>query len=243
MRDSVDRAMLNLAAGLRKHAWRMRRAASRRRRLKREGRGDFTQSHAASMAGRTALAQSPGRGPGFFVEEGANDGFLESKTYELERGFGWRGLLVEPAPELARAARLARPDSHVVCCALVGSGFDRTHITLGYAAPMTRIGQIADHPRTLATDAPSHLFHAPARTLTSLLDEVGRLEVDFLSLDVEGYRAAAPGGLAERHAPRIVLVEVGDRDERREDVERVLGSRYEVLNRPTGRDLLCRRLD
>jgi hypothetical protein len=40
---------------------------------------------------------------GFFVEVGGNDGISQSNTAYLERYLGWRGLLIEPIPELARA--------------------------------------------------------------------------------------------------------------------------------------------
>ncbi len=45
---------------------------------------------------------------GFFIEAGAYDGFRQSTTYYLEKFRGWRGLLVEPIPELARAASKER---------------------------------------------------------------------------------------------------------------------------------------
>ena len=42
--------------------------------------------------------------PGFFIEAGANDGLKQSNTFYLESRRGWRGLLVEPIPELASVA-------------------------------------------------------------------------------------------------------------------------------------------
>ena len=35
-------------------------------------------------------------GPGFFIEAGALDGEFESYTLDMERKYGWRGLLIEP---------------------------------------------------------------------------------------------------------------------------------------------------
>jgi FkbM family methyltransferase len=208
----------------------------------REGRGDFTHSHPAQPEIRSALVRNLTRHPGFFVEAGANDGYFESNTYELERELGWRGLLVEPAPELAWAARRARPGSHVSWSALVGPERDGGSIHLEYAGPMTRVGSATEHGRAHVIDAPAHLFTAPARTLSSLLDEIGEPVVDFLSLDVEGYEADALRGIAERHAPFLALIEVGEDDERRAEIEDVLGERYEPIERPTSRDLLYRRL-
>ena len=49
----------------------------------------------------------------FFVEAGANDGVDHSTTYSLEKRRGWRGLLIEPIPELARRCAANRRRSIV----------------------------------------------------------------------------------------------------------------------------------
>jgi FkbM family methyltransferase len=83
----------------------------------------------------------------------------------------------------------------------------------------------------------------PARTLSSLLDEVGAAEVDLLSLDVEGYEPQVLAGLdLDRHAPRFVLVEVVD-DAARARVEAALGERYAALERLSPFDVLYARRD
>jgi FkbM family methyltransferase len=241
IRDYVERSIFALPDELRRPVWRLRRRVSRTRRSRRERRGDFSRSHPSQPALRAALARNLTARPGFFVEAGANDGYFESNTYELEREYGWHGVLVEPAPELARAARLARPGSRVVCCALVGPESAGSNTELEYAGAMTRVGAITDHARTLVTDAPPHVFTAPGRTLSSVLDDVGAPAVDFLSLDVEGYEAEVLRGLEDRHAPAIALIEIGEHDERRGDIECVLGPRYELVERPTSRDALYRQ--
>ena len=54
------------------------------------------------------------RDGGFFVEAGGNDGYTQSNTYWLERFRGWRGILVEPMPELYEMCRAGAPrcDGH-----------------------------------------------------------------------------------------------------------------------------------
>src|SRR5689334_13139538 len=66
-----------------------------------------------------ALLNFIGSRGGIFVEAGANDGLSQSNTAYLEFYLGWRGLLVEPIPELAVACRLNRPGAIVEQCALV----------------------------------------------------------------------------------------------------------------------------
>jgi len=148
---------------------------------------------------------------GFFVEVGANDGFRQSNTYWLERFGGWRGLLVEPVPDLARRCAAERPASRVVNCALgatdtpqevtihvgglvskvVDAGQQRNQPDEDFGEPFTRTGWVT----------------VPLRTLSSLLDEMGSPEVDFFSLDVEGYEPQVLAGLEPRHRPRFLLLE------------------------------------
>ena len=50
---------------------------------------------------------------GFFVEVGANNPFDLSQTWHLAKE-GWRGILVEPIPELCEKLRMERADSVVI---------------------------------------------------------------------------------------------------------------------------------
>src|SRR5689334_2098633 len=52
------------------------------------------------------------RKEGFFLDVGANDPQNGSQTWVLEQQ-GWRGILVEPLPELCERLRQARPKSKV----------------------------------------------------------------------------------------------------------------------------------
>jgi FkbM family methyltransferase len=150
----------------------------------------------------------PGRG--FFVEAGANDGYRQSNTYWLERFGGWSGLLVEPVPAFARLCAKERPGSRVVNCALgppdgpgsltihVGGLMSKTEATPGWDAPDPEFGE----PYTKTS-----YVTVPARTLSSLLDEMSAPPIDFLSLDVEGYEPQVLAGIEARHLPRFMLIE------------------------------------
>ena len=63
--------------------------------------------------------------------------------------------------------------------------------------------------RIFLPDCRPYRFTAPARTLSSLLDEhAAGQKVDLLSLDVEGYEVEALLGLdLARHRPRFICVE------------------------------------
>jgi FkbM family methyltransferase len=190
---------------------------------------------------------------GFFVEAGAADGYFQSNTYWLERRRGWRGVLVEPSPVMATQAARERPHSKVFNCALVGSDFDEPSITLKYRGPMTVVDQplnnagsedawrgMGDHP----LDEPEHAFTVPARTLTSVLAEASAPEIDFMSLDVEGYEGEVLRGLdLDRYAPRWLLIETNNDGPREHAILSALGSRYREIGRPSPIDVLFARVE
>ncbi len=233
--------------------WRLRNLDRRWRRLRRkvfEAFGDFRYSKCARGDLDEKLAQYlPERG--FFVEAGANDGVSESNTYYLERAKGWRGVLVEPIPELYRKCVEERPRSIVFQCALVSDGYAEETIEMrtGHLLSLVR-GSPGSPSRDHHADRARDLFgieprnvSVPARTLTSILEEVGAGEIDFLSLDVEGYEAEALEGLDfERFAPRFVLTEsLGDRAGL--ELRSMLERRYRCHGELTDRDLLFERKD
>jgi FkbM family methyltransferase len=158
---------------------------------------------------------------GVFVEAGAHDGLTQSNTAMLELSRGWRGLLVEPIPELARRCRANRPAAIVEQAALVAADFSSERIRMTYCNRSSLVEGGRGDPeadrawieRCRRLPDQKHVrpysLVVPARTLSSLLDEHGLERVDFLSLDLEGYEANALRGLDfERHRPAVILVEV-----------------------------------
>ncbi len=190
---------------------------------------------------------------GFFVEAGANDGFAQSNTYYLEKMRGWRGLLIEPVPELCERCRSERSASVVINAALVAPDFTAPEIEMQFAGLMSvsadAFGDEAARRRHVETGlrvqglAGTYSVRVPARTLSAILTaEAGSREVDLLSLDVEGAELAALAGLdLSRHAPRHICVEVRQADA----VTALLASRYECVamlhDSGTHQDMLFRR--
>jgi FkbM family methyltransferase len=189
---------------------------------------------------------------GFFVEAGANDGVAQSNTLYLERYRSWKGLLIEPVPELMLKCRSNRPTAIVEQCALVNSDFPEGAIEMEFCNLMSVVrgsggifasdeAHIAAGRQYLKPGEVPYTVKVPARTLTSVLDAHGIRRVDLLSLDVEGYEGDALRGINfERHAPRYILVEANNVA----DVEDALGNRYELLVQLSKHDRLYRlRMD
>lgn len=181
---------------------------------------------------------------GYFVEAGANDGYAQSNTYYLEKFKGWRGVLVEPLPELYHRCRRERPNSKVFSCALVAQDYDRSTACMLTANLMSLVRGAQknpaaddDHCRRGAQIQNTEVseIEVSARTLTSVLGEAGASHIDLLSLDVEGYELDVLNGLDfSRYRPRYILVEARFREE----IDALLSPSYEAVDELSHHDVL-----
>ena len=183
---------------------------------------------------------------GFFIEAGANDGLNQSNSYFFEKFRGWRGLLIEPLPVLAARCRINRPRALVANVALVGDASVKS-VRIASLNLMSKVTTlfISDSAqreyealaRSVQNLEPMEHVEAPARTLSSVLDELGICSIDLFSLDVEGYETEVLRGLdLSRHAPVYLLVETKVPDA----ILAMLGERYELVDRLTHHDYLFR---
>ena len=156
---------------------------------------------------------------GFFIEVGANDGFRQSNTYYFERFKGWKGILVEGIPDLYQKCAAERSISKVVNCALVADDYTEPFVTMKYANLMSIVEGALKSKRDdenylkTAIEAQhdvnsTYAIQVPARTLTSILDECQVTEIDFFSLDVEGFELNVLKGLDfSKYRPKYMLIE------------------------------------
>jgi FkbM family methyltransferase len=183
---------------------------------------------------------------GTFVEAGANDGVSQSNTLYFERRRGWRGLLIEPIPELAEQCRKHRPRACVEQSALVSADRGAGPVVMRVANLMSTVKgsmkSVAEEDLHIAAAsevqniAPYELA-VKSDTLSSILDKHDIKDVDLLTLDVEGAELSALRGIDfSRHKPRFILVEARYRDE----VHLFLSERYDLIDELTFRDLLYR---
>jgi len=187
---------------------------------------------------------------GTFIEAGANDGIAQSNTYFLENKYHWRGVLVEPVPKYHDMCRRARR-AQVVNCGLGPFHRDGTElemlagglmsVPLAVDESLLRGRSVRQHAafgaREFGAQEPE-LVRTRIRALSRLLDELGVRDVDFFSLDVEGFELEVLQGLDfTRHAPRYLLIETGQL----EAVIALLGGRYRFVEALSHHDYLFAR--
>lgn len=235
--------------GLREPVIRFVSARRRARRRRAEARGSDALSRPALYGMDIALAAIIDKDRGFFVEAGANDGYMQSNTYWLSRFRNWTGLLVEPMEELYEECVLERPESAVRRRALVADDYTEPTIRMKFGGLMSFVADRPPDEEMFALGLSqgwrdTYEADVPVATLTELLEAIDAPEVDLLSLDVEGFEPQALAGLdLDRWAPRWILVEVYYVDEGQALIEEVLGDRYELDRSLSPIDLLYRRAD
>lgn len=239
------------SARVRAWALRMANRARRVRRRRLERRGDSRLSRPAQHGIDLRLAELLGEG-GFFVEAGANDGYQQSNTYYLERFCGWRGILIEPIPELYTEAVVERPNSQVINAALVSPEQAGGTVRMRFGGLMSIVADSRGSADAdldylargfvLKPEKASYGVEAPARTLSEILDSSGVRRIDLLSLDVEGFEPQALEGLdLDRHAPDHLLIEVQEGEPGLSKLGPEFHRRYRLAEKLSEIDLLFRR--
>ena len=170
---------------------------------------------------------------GIFLEAGAYDGIEQSNTFFLENA-GWKGVLVEPSFENYLKCISNRSLSTSVNCALVSpSDYNKSSFVFGdfdsdimssisatrrsalrkqkykrttsfYKLPLT---YLIDYFRQ--KNNPNNSIPVTGITISMLLNRLNISNLDFLSLDIEGYEYEALLGIDfEQHKPKLILVEI-----------------------------------
>lgn len=141
---------------------------------------------------------------GFYVDAGAGDPHSDSLTLAFYQR-GWRGLNVEPAPDLQLRLRQARPADINVAAAVA----ERAGAGLLYQLPGTLLSTL-DQDQARQLSGAGHAVvrrQVELRTLDALCAAHAEAVIHFLRLDAAGAETAALAGLdLQRWRPWILLV-------------------------------------
>jgi FkbM family methyltransferase len=118
---------------------------------------------------------------GVFVELGAHNGLIQSNTAFFEFNRGWRGILIEPSTNQYEECKKNRPNSFVLNYACVSNEYQKDTIEGDF------IGGMMSSVNAERTKRKCDLITIKATTLEKIFDEYNFKEIDFLSLDTEGY--------------------------------------------------------
>ena len=144
---------------------------------------------------------------GWYAEVGANDPVSFSVTCPFER-IGWKGMLVEPQPELAARCREERPNSSTVQAACGAAGGPRTG-ELAIPEGTECASMVGSDARVESASGNAlRTITVDIRTLDDMLEEHAPPEVDLVSIDVEGFTTQVLDGFTVgRWRPRLLLIE------------------------------------
>jgi len=132
---------------------------------------------------------------GTFVEVGANDGVLLSNTKMLEEFYGWKGVCIEPNPQLFPKLVANRPLAQ--CSSKAAYSTSGLKLDFQVGVPDDRVrwdllsGIVSDlkggDNKAQLEDSKGPLVQVETTTLTELLNEAGMPRfIEYLSLDTEG---------------------------------------------------------
>jgi len=142
---------------------------------------------------------------GFFIELGANDGLTQSNTAFFEFLRNWRGILIEPSLKGYELCKINRPSSICVNYACVSDDY-KYHTIKGNFIYNSLMGSVnGERQKDI------NLNEVEALTLEKILDDNIEVtqDIDFLSLDVEGYELNVLKGLnLNKYKPKYILIEI-----------------------------------
>ena len=144
---------------------------------------------------------------GFYIELGAFDGITQSNTYFFEKNRDWKGLLIEPSKQAYELCCKNRPNNIIVNCCCVSNTYNDNKILGDFNSSLmssvngTRLNS-------------NNLVDVKVMTLEKILDENNiDVEIDFLSLDTEGYELPILQGLnLDKYRPKYLLIEIYNND-------------------------------
>ncbi|MBP1671696.1 MAG: hypothetical protein H6Q22_1268 [Bacteroidetes bacterium] len=171
---------------------------------------------------------------GFFVEIGCIDGRRFSNTLTFEER-GWRGLCVEAHADYIELLTRNRPNS-IVCHCAVGEE-DAEDVTF-YANSRGSLSTLERGKEDFFRQRFGRWFTGfkqqkiQKRRMDTIFRANNLRDIDILSLDIEGYEAAALRGLnLNEFRPRVFVIEVDSKEDEIEIDRILIPKRYRKMFR------------
>lgn len=139
---------------------------------------------------------------GVFLETGSSHPIDQNNTFLLEQK-GWSGILIEPRTDCNYFYEIFRPNSILENYALVDKNFNQPYINayLHDSGHMSNIGGIFEGTQ----------IKWPAITLDKILKKYQIKNIDFFSLDVEGYEHEVLDGIDFDYTSfKMMIIETHD---------------------------------
>ena len=124
---------------------------------------------------------------GFFVEFGATDGKQFSNTYLLEKHFGWKGILAEPARTWHTKLRKNRPQATIDTRCVWSVSGDLIEFAETPIPELSSINHIQNDDEHASARKTRKIYDVETTSLQNLLETNNApYEIDYLSIDTEG---------------------------------------------------------
>jgi FkbM family methyltransferase len=151
---------------------------------------------------------------GVYIELGAYDGVTQSNTKWLEDDYNWSGILIEPSTLNYSKCLKNRKNNNIVNCVCVSFDYKKETIKGDFHrnSPMSSVDGIRNKNRKNFTKNLS-LQEFKTTTLQKVIDDSKFVDIDFLSLDVEGYELEVLKGVDfKKQKIKYILIEVYNKD-------------------------------
>jgi FkbM family methyltransferase len=124
---------------------------------------------------------------GYFIEIGANDGIEFSNTYLLEKDYDWKGICVEPLPDVFNKLKINRPNSICINKAVFNQSNKILNFTISNSHSLLSglTDYIVHHKNTVFKDYQN--IEVESITLNDILNDANAPNfIEYMSLDTEG---------------------------------------------------------
>lgn len=145
---------------------------------------------------------------GFFVEFGATNGITLSNTHLLEKQFGWKGILAEPA-KCWHAALNRNRDAHIVTDCVWSDSNSILNFNEVGIAELSTIDTFSSSDLHKESRKKGRSYQVKTISLLDLLDKYNAPRIiDFLSIDTEGSEYAILENFDfEKYSFRVITCE------------------------------------